>query len=165
MKSRSSVETWNGWMSICEDQPPALVRIVIKEAWSAILPILILLEGHHLFGYVHLRWITHPYHVQRQQSRYSRRSSDRVRTSSDPLPLEENRLPQVSFDLLQLPPGNAHAHSGGRFSDLLVSSDDCKPLMNLRRFSASLQVGQGLLAQANPTCLLGYSSPLLKSAS
>jgi len=45
----------DGWMSIYEDQDPALVRIVIKEAWSAILPILTSLESHHLFGYVHLR--------------------------------------------------------------------------------------------------------------
>src|SRR5258706_12077592 len=52
VKSRSYLEVRDGWMSIYEDQDPALVRIVIKEAWSAILPILTSLEIHHLFGYV-----------------------------------------------------------------------------------------------------------------
>jgi hypothetical protein len=106
-KSRSSLEVRNGWTSMYEDQAPAPVPIVIEEAWSAIFPILTLLESHHPFGYVHLRWITHPYHGQRQQSRSSRRSSGRARTGSDPTTIGGKSTPASEFDLLQQPPGRS----------------------------------------------------------
>ena len=67
VKSRSSLEVRSGWMSMYEDdQAPVLVRIVIEEAGSAIFPIPTVLGSHHLFGYVHLRWIAYPYHSQSQ---------------------------------------------------------------------------------------------------
>src|SRR5882757_2700026 len=52
VESRSSLEVRSGWMRMCEDQAPALVRIVVEEVWSAIFPILTLLEIYHRSGYV-----------------------------------------------------------------------------------------------------------------
>src|SRR5258706_1781031 len=92
--------------SMYEDRAPALIGIVIEAAWSAIFPILTLLEIHHRFGYVHLRWITHPYyHGQSQQSRSSRHSSGRARTGSDSTTIRGKPTPASEIDLLQQPPG------------------------------------------------------------
>ena len=65
-----------------EDRTP-LVGTVIEAAWSGVFLILTLLETHHRSGYVHLRWITHPYDGQSQQSHSSRHSRGRARTGSD----------------------------------------------------------------------------------
>ena len=104
-KCRSSLEVWSGWLSMYEDQTPALVRIVIEEAWSTIFSILTVLKSQHLFGYVHLRLISHTYHGQKQQSRSSRRSSGRARTGSDPTTIERKSTPASEFGLLQQSPG------------------------------------------------------------
>jgi|SRR5882757_3138686 len=88
-----------------EDQAPTLVRVVrlvIEEAWSAIFPILPVLESHHLFGHVHLHWITHG---QRQQPRSSRRSSGRARTGSDLTTIRGKPTAASEFGLLQQPSG------------------------------------------------------------
>jgi len=76
-----------------------------RGSGSAIFPILSLPEGHHLFEYVRLRWITHPYRGQRQQSRSSRRSSGRVRTGPDLATIRGKSTPANESGLLQLPPG------------------------------------------------------------
>ena len=91
-ESRSSAEACNRWMSLYKDQAPTVVHIVM-EAWSAIFAILILLEGHHLFGYVRLCWIAHPYHGQMQKSRSSRCSSGRIRTGSGPATIGGKSMP------------------------------------------------------------------------
>ena len=119
--------------------------------------------GPHLFGYVHLCWVAHPYHSQRQQPRSSRRSSGQVRTGSDPATTGGKSTPTSEFDLLQLPPGNDLAHSRSRVSNWLVYwfNDSANPSW----FSAPLEVDQDLLTQANPSHLLGHPSSLLKSAS
>src|SRR5258706_4695953 len=44
VKSRSSLEVRNGWMSIYEDQAPTLDRIDIREAWPAMF------SDHHGAG-------------------------------------------------------------------------------------------------------------------
>ena len=104
----------------------------------------------------------YPYHVQRQRSRYSPTFEPLGSTSS--ATIRGKSTPASVFDLLQLPPGNAHAHPGSRFSDRLVSSsNDCA---DLSRFSAPLEVDWDLLTDATPSRLLGHpSSLLLKSAS
>ena len=129
MKSRSSLEVRNGWMSMYEVKTPALVRIVIEDVRSAIFPILIGRESHHRFGYDHLRWITHPYHGQGQQSRSSRRS-DPTTTRGKPTPI------------LQQSPGRAEIPRALRKPFLRLDRPLvqrlCKPLVDLRRFSVLL---------------------------
>ena len=92
-------------MSMYEDQAPALVRIVVEEVWSAIFPILTLLEIHHRFGYVHLRWITHPYHGESHLLAPLDNSSGRARSSSDSTTIGGKQTAAIEFDLLQQPPG------------------------------------------------------------
>ena len=90
VKSRSSLEVRSGWMSVYEDQAPALVRIVIDEVWSAVFPICTLLEIHRLL--IRTRSTTArdnslaPLDVQVVEL-------ERVLI---PLPFEENRPPRVS---------------------------------------------------------------------
>src|SRR5258706_4441051 len=48
VKGQSSLEVRSGWTRMYEDRAPALARIVIEEAGSAIFPILTMLESHHL---------------------------------------------------------------------------------------------------------------------
>ena len=175
-KCRSSLEVWSGWLSMYEDQTPALVRIVIEEARSTIFSILTVLKSQHLFGYVHLRLITHTYHGQRQQPRSSRCSSGRTRTGSDPTTIRRKLTPASEFGL---------SHQGGRKcshplrklflrSARVLVQRFCRPLVDLGRFSAFRELDRDLLAQAvtrglqaTPSHLLGHPSIsllLLKSA-
>ncbi len=121
----------------------------MEEALSAIFPILALLEIHHLFGYVHLRIPT--------TARVSSLASLDIREVEPelvmiPLPLEENRLPRVSL-------ASFNSHRDGRKcshpwkmpslrSARRLVQRLCKPLVDLRRFSALLEVDRDLLAQA-----------------
>src|SRR5882757_10529194 len=121
---------------------------------------------------VRILWITHPHHGQSQQSRSSRHSSGRARSGSDSTTIRGNPTAASEVDLLQQPQGGRKCcrplwRLFLRLARLLVQRL-CKPLVDLRRFSALPEVDRDLLTQAvtrglqaNPTCLLDHPSSLV----
>jgi len=81
-----------------EKHPKGHRRKEFRSYASVVCALPTFLESHNLFGYVHLRWITDPYHGQRHHSLvFLNVRAVELEPVLTPLPLKENRLPQVNL--------------------------------------------------------------------